>query len=60
MTTTRPTQRELAKAKNAVRREEMESAIADGRLIIRSLTARERDQCDARWAAATTARNKRR
>lgn len=55
----RRSQRQLAEAKNALRQEEMECALADGRLVIRSMTARERDQSDARWAAAAKARDKR-
>ena len=55
----RPSQRQLASAKNAIRQEEMENAVAEGRLVIRTMTARERDQSDARWAAATQARAKR-
>jgi hypothetical protein len=60
VTTTRLTQRQLAKARNVVRREEMDCAVAEGRLIIRRMTAHERDQSDARWAAAMPMRNKRR
>lgn len=56
MANTRRSQRELADAHNAVRREQMERAIADGRLVIRSMTAHERDESDARWAAATKTR----
>jgi hypothetical protein len=50
---TRPTQRELADAKKAERRAEMDRAIADGRLTVRTMTAEERAQADARFAAAT-------
>jgi hypothetical protein len=50
---TRPTQRDLAEAKKAERRAEMDRAIADGRLIVRTMTAEERVQADARLAAAT-------
>jgi len=56
MANPRPSQRELAETKNALRRQEMERAIADGRLVVRSLTPREREQCDARWNAAAKAR----
>jgi hypothetical protein len=52
-------QRQLAEAKNALRREEMERAVANGRLVIRSMTARERDESDARWTAAAKARDDR-
>jgi signal recognition particle GTPase len=46
-------------ANKALREEELRRAVADGRLIIRSMTAREREQSDARWAAAAAAREKR-
>jgi hypothetical protein len=55
----RPSMRQLAETKNALRREEMERAVADGQLIIRSMTAREREQSDARWTAAAKARDHR-
>jgi hypothetical protein len=48
--------RELAEADSAVRREEMERAVADGDLVIRSMTTHERDQSEARWAAAAEGR----
>ena len=48
----RPTQRELAAAKKVVRQEEMDRAIADGRLTVRSMTAEESAQSRARFAAA--------
>lgn len=57
MASTRPSQRQLADSKNALRREEMDRAVADGRLVIRRMTAREREQSDARWTAATKARD---
>jgi len=47
----RPTQRELAAAKKLERQGEMDRAIAEGRLTVRSMTAEERAQSDARWAA---------
>jgi hypothetical protein len=56
----RPTQRELAVARKAVRQQEMDLAIAEGRLTVRTMTAEERVQSDARWAAAATARAGRR
>ena len=56
----RPTQRELAAARKAVRQQEMDAAIADGRLTVRRMTAEERAQSDARWAAAAPARLRRR
>jgi hypothetical protein len=49
----RPSQRDLAAAKKAERRAEMDRAIAEGRLIVRRMTAEEREQSDARVAAAT-------
>jgi hypothetical protein len=59
MANVRRSQRDLAEAKNARRQEEMERAVADGRLVIRRMTAGERDQSDARWAAAAKARDNR-
>jgi hypothetical protein len=56
----RPTQREMAAAKKVVRQEEMDRAIAEGRLTVRTMTAEERTQSDARWAAAAAARAGRR
>jgi hypothetical protein len=49
----RPTQRDLADAKKAERRAEMNRAIAEGRLTVRKMTDEEREQSDARLAAAT-------
>ena len=48
----RPTQRELAAARQAGRRAEMECAIAEGRLTVRKMTALERQQSEARFVAA--------
>jgi hypothetical protein len=59
MAITRPSQRQIAETKNAVRQAEMERAVAEGRLVIRSMTAREREQSDARWTAAAKARDHR-
>ena len=56
MANPRLSQRQVAETKNALRREEMERAVADGRLVIRSMTAAEREQSDARWTAAANAR----
>jgi hypothetical protein len=56
MATTRPSQRQLAKAENVRRRAEMEREIADGHLVVRRMTRCERDQSDARWSAAAKAR----
>jgi hypothetical protein len=38
----RPTQRELAAAKKATRQQDMDRAIAEGRLVVRKMTAEER------------------
>lgn len=46
----RPTTRELAEAKQVVKREAMEAAIADGRLTVRQMTPSERKAGDARRA----------
>lgn len=54
----RPSQRELSAARKVVRQEEMDLAIAEGRLTVRKMTAEERSQSEARWAAATAARAK--
>jgi hypothetical protein len=48
----RPSQRDLAAAKKVVRQQEMDTAIAEGRLVVRTMTADERQQSDARRAAA--------
>lgn len=52
----RPSQRELAAARKVERQQEMERAIAEGRLTVRRMTAAERAQSDARFAAAAKAR----
>jgi hypothetical protein len=52
----RPSQRELAAARKVVRQGEMDRAIAEGRLTVRTMTAQERAESDARWAAAANAR----
>lgn len=52
----RRSQRELSAAKNAVRREEMEDAIAKGRLVVRQMTPQERDENNARSAATKAQR----
>lgn len=59
MANMRRSQKELAEATNALRQEDLERAVADGRLVVRSMTAQERDQSDARWTAAAKARDKR-
>ena len=56
----RPTMRELAEAKNSERRQAMQAAIADGRLKVRQMTARERREADARRAEFADARAVRR
>jgi hypothetical protein len=48
----RPTQKELAAARKAERQEEMDRAIAEGRLVVRAMTAAEREASEARRAAA--------
>jgi hypothetical protein len=55
----RPSQRELAAAKKVVRQQEMDRAIAEGRLTVRAMTAEERAQSDARLAAAALAPGRR-
>ena len=52
----RPSQRELAAARKVVRQDEMDRAIAEGRLTVRTMTAQERVESDARYAAAAKAR----
>jgi hypothetical protein len=58
----RPTQRDIAEAKKAERRAEMNRAIAEGRLVVRTMTAEERADSDARVAprGAAARRPKRR
>jgi len=56
MATNRPTMRELSEAINRRRREEMQVAIAEGRLTVRQMTPRERRQSDAHRAAGAAAR----
>ena len=50
----RPSQRELAAAREVVRQQEMDRAIAEGRLTVRTMTAEERAQSDARRTVAAT------
>ena len=59
MTPRRPSQRDLAAARKVERHQEMDKAIATGRLVGRQMTPEEREQSAARLAAAQ-ARNKRR
>jgi hypothetical protein len=56
----RPSQRDLAAARKAVRQAEMNSAIAAGRLVVRTMTAEERDQLDARRTVAQARNTSRR
>ena len=44
----RPSQRDLAAARKVVRQQEMDRAIAEGRLTVRMMTAEERAQSVAR------------
>jgi hypothetical protein len=44
----RPTQRDIADARKAERRAEMDRAIAEGRLVVRTMTAEERERSEAR------------
>jgi hypothetical protein len=56
----RPSQRDLAAARKAVRQAEMNSARAAGRLVVRTMTAEERDQLDARRTVAQARNTSRR
>jgi hypothetical protein len=53
MSHSRPSQRDLAAARKIQRQAEIDRAIAEGRLIVRKMTAEEREQSTARLAAAT-------
>jgi hypothetical protein len=53
MSHTRPSQRDLAAARKIERQAAMDRAITEGRLIVRRMTAEEREQSTARVAAAT-------
>ena len=55
----RPTQRELAAARKVVRLEEMDRAISEGRLTVRTMTTEERARSDARSTPAAKARTRR-
>lgn len=48
MANPRRSQRELREAQNAIRREDMERAIAEGRLVVRKMTPKEREHSDGR------------
>jgi hypothetical protein len=52
----RRSQREISDAKKAVRQEEMDDAIAKGRLVVREMTPQERAESDERMDAATKRR----
>ena len=56
MVATRKTIRELSDARNSERREAMEIAIAEGRLIVRQMTPAERKQADRDRALGEPAR----
>jgi hypothetical protein len=56
----RLTQREMAAARKAVRQQEMDRAIAEGRLTVRTMTVEERANSDARRATMATPRAARR
>jgi hypothetical protein len=56
----RPTTRELAEAKQAVKREAMQTAIAEGKLTVRQMTPSERKAGDARRAEVAEERAARR
>ena len=53
MSHARPSQRDLAAARKIERQAAIDHAIAEGRLIVRKMTAEEREQSTARLAAAT-------
>jgi hypothetical protein len=55
MAHSRPSLKDLAAARNVVQQQEMDLAIAEGRLIVRKMTAQEREQSDARRAATAKA-----
>jgi hypothetical protein len=48
----RASQREIAAARKVVRQQELDLAIADGRLTVRTMTAEERAESSARVTAA--------
>ena len=51
MAANRPTMRQLSDARMNTRREEIQVAIAEGRLTVRQMTPRERRKSDARRSA---------
>lgn len=52
MSPPRPSQRDIAAARKAERQEEMDRDIATGRLVVRQMTAAEREESEARKAKA--------
>lgn len=52
MSPLRPSQRDIAAARKAERQEEMDRDIATGRLVVRQMTAEEREESEARKAKA--------
>jgi hypothetical protein len=56
MAKNRPTMRQLSDAINRKRREEMQVAIAEGRLTVRQMTPQERKRSDAHRVAGARAR----
>ena len=59
MSYSRPSQRDLAAARKIERQADIDRAIAEGRLIVRKMTAEEREQSTARFAAARARRGTR-
>jgi hypothetical protein len=59
MAVNRPTIRQLSDARNRKRREEMQVAIAEGRLTVRQMTTRERKESDAHRLVGARARSAR-
>jgi ketosteroid isomerase-like protein len=55
----RPTMRQLSDARKRQRREEIQAAIADGRLTVRQMTPQERKEADAHRRTRTRARTTR-
>ena len=56
MAANRPTMRELSDERNRARRAEMQTAIDEGRLTVRQMTAAERREADAHRAAGAELR----
>jgi hypothetical protein len=52
MATPRPSQRDIAAARKAERQEDIDQAIASGRLVVRQMTPEERAESDERRAKA--------